>query len=429
MKKSRYRVSRQKACQNCSQSKARCNRQNPQCGRCTKRDLTCVYPRSSSPALNNEPWPVSSSLISTNSHNITSGENSKDCWDLELPNQLEPNHSKDDPSSSVPNTSSHQNAIIRDECMDFSSLNLNCPIKINQLSVRWVDAFIMNHGKKIKNYSVGTLEFISRTLKSYAAAASRGSGLPFVHPTQMMEKQANLPLLTCLSLIRVCENPLPGSEITTSKILQQEMENIMEQYSNYENELSLLAAFQAYLIYFLVLYFRLTEGPNSISDDFRHQAMINLQTIAQASCERGLQCVKDRRRSRPRWEEWIVAEAKRRTLYLVYLLDSIIASRDNLPVFLGTELKGLSLPSSKYLWDASTRSNWEKLHNLFLAQWNDADPTIDELWPVTPEMTTTEIADRRSRVDRWLEDVDAFGMMLYAITVCTHAKEETMHKV
>ena len=125
-------------------------------------------------------------------------------------------------------------------------------------------------------------------------------------------------------------------------------------------------------------------------------------------------------RAHPRWETWIVVEAKRRTLYVMYLFDGILASRVNLPIFLGTELHSLPAAASKDLWEATNRGDWERKYNMFLADWNELGPTIDELWPVPDGMDDLSIAKWRSRVDRWLEDVDEFGTMLYAVTVCTH---------
>src|ERR1700752_1727140 len=46
MKTSRYSTSRQKACQQCSNAKARCDRNsgNGRCVRCAQRGLPCAYP-------------------------------------------------------------------------------------------------------------------------------------------------------------------------------------------------------------------------------------------------------------------------------------------------------------------------------------------------------------------------------------------------
>jgi hypothetical protein len=302
--------------------------------------------------------------------------------------------------------------------LDFSDLDLICPINVNDISNRWLNPYIPSPEQTVKEYPATVTRFIYRTLKSYASFATRGRGfLPFIHPMQMNEQSStSSPLTTCLSLIRISENPLPGSETSAATILQREMENITKIQHNYDS-MSLLAAFQAYLIYTMVLFFRLSQGPSP----FFRQAMINLQDLACLCSRRGLVCVADHRHMRPRWEEWIVTEAKRRTLYVMYLLDSVLSAQESLPTFVGTELRGLPAPSNKPLWQAQSRAGWEKEYNIFLTEWTEEGLSIDELWSIPPNLDEATITRRRDRVDRWLENLDEYGTMLFAVTGCTHA--------
>ena len=182
------------------------------------------------------------------------------------------------------------------------------------------------------------------------------------------------------------------------------------------DEMSLLGAFQAYLVYMLVLFFRLSRAPDNQS----RQAMMDLQFLATLTAKKGLACVADRHHSRPRWEEWIVTEAKRRTLYVMYLFDSILSSVENLPTFLGTELQGLPAPADKYLWQAKTRADWEQAYDVHLTEWAEKSLTIDELWPIPHGMDDTATIRRRERVNHWLEGVDEYGAMMYAVTSVIH---------
>jgi len=213
----------------------------------------------------------------------------------------------------------------------------------------------------------------------------------------------------------MCQNPLPGSENAAIMIFQREMENIATSGETYD-DIFLLAAFQAYLIYSMVLFFQLDVTRNN---SFR-QTMITLQELAHASCKEGLVCTADQTRARPRWEEWIIAEAKRRTLYMMYLFDGVVSTQENIPTYLGTELQGLPVPATKQIWEAKTRVEWEQAYNIYLAEWMEPGLAIDELWPIPADMNESDIARRRSRVDHWLEDIDSYGTMLYAVTTCTH---------
>lgn len=302
------------------------------------------------------------------------------------------------------------------EALDFSNLDLTCPIDVDAITNRWLNPYIPDPVQKVKEYPASVTRFIYRILKSYAAMVARGRGtLPFIHPTQIKHQTTGSPLATCLSLARIAENPLSGSESSAALVLQREMESIAALREHYD-DMSLLAAFQAYLIYTMVLFFRLSQGPSS----FFRGAMMNLQELACSSSRRGLVCAADERHARPRWEEWIVAEAKRRTLYVMYMFDSVLSAQENLPTFLGVELRGLPAPASKALWEARNRDNWEKEFNTFLAEWTERGLTIDELWPVPPDYDEPAIARRQCRVDRWLERLDEYGTMMFAVTGCTH---------
>jgi hypothetical protein len=306
--------------------------------------------------------------------------------------------------------------ILGEACLNFGHLNLLCPINVEDISNRWLNPYIPGPEQTIKSYPVAVTNYIWRILNSYAASASRGRGIPpFIHPAQMSDQKAILPLNTCLSLIRISENPLPGTENSAALVLQREMESIAATREKYD-DMALLAAYQAYLIYALVLFFRLSQG----SSAFFREAMMNLQELACSTSRRGLVCAADRHHARPTWEEWIVTESKRRTLYVMYLFDSILSSQENIPTFLGTELRGLPAPANKILWQAQGRSQWEEEYNVFLTEWTKRYLTIDELWPLPPSLSDADIAERHDRVNQWLENMDEFGTMLFAVTSCTH---------
>ncbi|KAM0256566.1 hypothetical protein ACHAQJ_004853 [Trichoderma viride] len=302
------------------------------------------------------------------------------------------------------------------DVLEFSNLDLVCPINAEDISNRWLNAYIPIPGQSVKNYPPTVAAFIYRLLKSYTGMAIHGRGFPpFVHGAQVMGVSPSPPLSTCLSIIRICDRPLPGSENVTAEILQREMSNLYDQRESYD-DLSLLSAFQAFLMYTMVLFFRLSQGSNP----FLRQAMMNLQELACVTARRGLMSVSEQQRTRPKWESWIIAEAKRRTLFTMYLFDSVLSSEDGLPTFLGTELEGLPASASRALWLAHTRRDWEAAYNMHLAEWDEGSLCIDELWPIPEGLSETLIARRRQRVDNWLENLDEFGIMLYTVTSCTH---------
>ncbi|KAF3054834.1 hypothetical protein GL218_07711 [Daldinia childiae] len=450
MKGTRYSISRQKACQPCSTAKTKCDRKAECCTRCALRGLSCSYPQTSlsrassrdvgdntgesteaglynsisdtsilsganpGPEISTGPDPQSLGSRSSTSQSLavglmqTSGSMSPtDTSSATFVTSHIPDESILSITSRAPGSS---------EVLDFSNLELFSPIDVDGISNRWLNTYIPIPGQKVKEYPATITAFIYRLLKSYATVAVRGRGVPpFVHPSQISVTSTRPPLSTCLSLVRICENPLPGSEGVAADVLQREMNNLYEQQGTYD-DFTLLAAFQAYLIYSMVLFFKL----NQVSGSFLRQAMMNLQELACSSSRNGLMCIAEQQRARPRWEAWIVAEAKRRALFTMYLFDSVLSTQDGLQTFLGTELQGLPASADKYLWRAQIRRDWETAYNIYLAHWPEETFRIDELWPIPAGIDEPGLLERRNRVDRWLENVDEFGTMLYAVTSCTH---------
>ncbi|KAI0101088.1 hypothetical protein F4814DRAFT_105339 [Daldinia grandis] len=445
MKATRYSTSRQKACRPCSTAKAKCDRRVGCCSRCALRGLPCSYPQTL-------PSQASSRDVSDNTGDSTEVGLYNSISEPSILSEASPGpeiSTRPDPESlnsqslavelaqasgsmSPTNTSSATfvtryapnesilnitgRASRSPEVLDFSSLELFSPIDVDGISNRWLNTYIPIPGQKVKEYPATITAFIYRLLKSFATVTVRGRGVPpFVHPSQISVASARPPLSTCLSLVRICENPLPGSESVAADVLQREMNNLYEQQGTYD-DFTLLAAFQAYLIYSMVLFFKL----NQVSGPFLRQAMMNLQELACSSSRNGLMCIAEQQRARPRWEAWIVAEAKRRALFTMYLFDSVLSTQDGLQTFLGTELQGLPASADKSLWRAQIRRDWETAYNIYLADWPEETFRIDELWPIPAGLDEPGLLERRNRVDRWLENIDEFGTMLYAVTSCTH---------
>lgn len=415
MKAPRYSGSRQKACDHCTKGKTKCQKGPTGCSRCIKRGLLCTYPQdatfpdsTSCSDRVSDPGAVSQGS-SVSLADILGGQQSHP-ERLSFNNTIQASTpSRDDLSIVIDDTS-------RQRDFDFSDLNLACTINVDDITSRWLNTYVPVAGQVIKDYPPAISALIRRVLKSYVASAVRGhSGLPpFIHPSQT-DNPASVPLATCLNMVRICQSPVPGSETTTADILQQEMSRIYERRVHCTH-MELLATFQAYLIYAMALFLRLEQA----SALFLRQAMTNLQDLAWMTTRQGIICVAEQQHSRPKWEEWIVVEAKRRTLYVMYMFDDVVSKQEGIPTFMGVELAGLPAPGSKSLWTASTRQEWQKRYNLHSADWSNGGFCIDELWAIPPEMSEDDIAKRRSRVEQWLEDLDEFGMMIYAVTSCTH---------
>ncbi|RDW57915.1 Zn(II)2Cys6 transcription factor [Aspergillus mulundensis] len=469
MQTPRYSTSRQKACQQCSTAKARCERGpgHGPCTRCMQRGLPCsrapvqanpidqhrndttdmsldmAEPPSpfsiSEPSLTS-PGRVEGPLNTTNTdtsdprahsqlmntpqrHSATASLSSAFPLPAPAPEDTSPRYAGP-ATAAIPCETDRSNDVL-----NFSNLALICPINADDIKNRWIQAYIPLPGQAVKKYPTGVSTFIYRTLKSYTSIAVKGRGalLPFIHPKQLSGEAEGLnssPLTTCLSVLRICANssPLPGSKDAAAGILQREMRALYSQHTNDNgsgHSLTALATFQSYLLYTMTLFFQLNL--HRTANTSLCSAMTNLQDLACTSARHGLLCTAESsaHRTRPRWEEWIVAEATRRTLFVMYLFDSILSAQEGLPTFLGVELRGLPAPAGGLLWRAGCRREWEAQYNLFLVEWGgQGGLRIEELWP--EGVGVDERERRKVRIDRWVEGLDEYGTTLYAIMQCTH---------
>ncbi|KAI1312587.1 hypothetical protein F5Y03DRAFT_241692 [Xylaria venustula] len=428
MKPARYSISRQKACQPCSAAKAKCDRLDGGCSRCVQRRLHCAYPQSSAspreaarqPSVTDAQLTVEPPVDNASlQHRLFGGQGSTRPvarpirFDGDVASASEPNSApyrlNDASLAGTPSADGP-------EIKDFVDLRLTCPINAEGIANRWLGAYIPLPDQKVKEYPTNIQAFLHRVIKSYVTITIRGRGYPpFIHASQVAAHLVRPPLSTCLSLVRICEHQLPGSEETAALVLQREMQDLFEQRETFD-AITLLCAFQAYLIFTMVLFFRLGQ----IANPFLRQAVMNLQELACASAKRGLVCEAEQQWLRPKWESWIVAEASRRTLYTMYLFDGVLSAHDGLPTFIGTELTGLPAPASQNLWRSQTRPDWEASYNSLLADWSEGGLRLDELWPAPEHFDESDVTMRRNRVEHWLEGVDEFGTMLYAVTSCTY---------
>lgn len=183
---------------------------------------------------------------------------------------------------------------------------------------------------------------------------------------------------------------------------------LMAQHPQHDYEL--LSAFQAYLIYALMMYFSPLSGFSPVSDS----TIITLMEMAFRTARNGLVCAAEIAHSRPTWESWIVAATKRRAVFTMYLFSSVYNADRLLPDFVAGEMKGVYAPGSKALWNASDRGTWEREYERYLLDWEDGMLEISELW----RSEQTGSTERRHRIERWLQTVDEFGMMIFS--VCAH---------
>ncbi|KKK18307.1 hypothetical protein P175DRAFT_0481575 [Aspergillus ochraceoroseus IBT 24754] len=388
---------RKKACGSCTKSKVRCDLERPACSRCRSLRRVCQYATPSSiPPLATQhestqgegeegepitPW-ISSSILEA----------------VQLDPGLE---------AAIPP--------IRpaDDGLDFTKVDLVPSQNAENIRDRWLRPYILpppGQEETPKLYNPFTLQYISRVLSTYPHVMLKdGDVPPIIHRCQVSGPTMPVALANCYSLVRMCIQAAPGSEMMVVSTVEKEMERLAIETSGLY-DIELLSAFQAYLLYSIMLYFSLPSGSSAVND----KTMITLMEMAFRTARNGLFSASEISHSRPTWESWIVASTKRRAIFTMYLFSSVYNADRSLPNFIADELRGVYVPEGKSLWEASDRKLWMREYDRHLLSWEDGMFEISELWK-SPE---TGSAVRRKRIERWLRTVDEYGMMLFA--VCAH---------
>lgn len=188
---------------------------------------------------------------------------------------------------------------------------------------------------------------------------------------------------------------------------KEKLANIDLQYRTYGPE-TLLAAFQALLIYSIILLFPVPQKPASWTFDL--PTLVSLQDISSYISESSLILPAETIRIRPSWEEWVLVGCKRRTIMALYCFEWIYAMLYGLPTFPCTDLGFIPSPAGKVLWNARTKEEWEAAYDRWLGRWAGVDVhTLEDLAKIQPG------PEIDARTEMWLEEADEFGVMYMAL--------------
>ncbi|KAL4988845.1 hypothetical protein BDW68DRAFT_196424 [Aspergillus falconensis] len=417
------RPPRRKACASCAKSKARCSLEKPACSRCRLTDRNCVYEtaaleseqRNSRPAqggLEAEPGRSDRSspsfLLGPNSASPTF-QTPVSLSDANAPSWPPVDNTIWYPPSQQFQGQSLRGTLAYNE-LHFGDIDLTPTSEADNIRARWIKPYLptaLGRTEIPKVVLPYTVQFIKRILRTYPRHMLRdGHVPPIIHQAQVKGNEIPRALANCYSLVRMWEHAVPGSEEVVMSTVRREMDRLSSESPD-QHDYDLLSAFQAYLIYSILMYF----GPRG---DFSENTMVTLMDLAFRTSRNGLSCTAEIQGTKPTWESWIVAAAKRRAVFVLYVFSSIYNADRLLPDFIAVELRTVYVPGHKALWEADNRETWNKVYDRYLSDWEDGSLVISELWK-SPE---GEEPKRRERIERWVQTVDEFGMMIFAL--CAH---------
>lgn len=449
----RASVPRKKACRPCTVARARCDLIRPTCSRCVDKQLQCEYfvpaaagarvrrrpeatllassAGSTSPSFDPLALTAPEVVLSPTTHNSSLlGTSERTTAVLSCPSDIgDPR-----PSTSAP---SKDTALFDD-----TDAVLLAPLDVSRIRDRWLDYYFTPTTKQIKEYPARIMALMSRTLSTYPAMWIRNQSHtpPFLHPAQCSQ-QTIMPetLANCLSLLRLCANAVPGSDDLVRDNVQREMSRLVSVIEEgvhgrtLSHHLSCLSALQAYLLLSIHTYFASKAQPSL--GIFSPALIATLHDLASKVSAAGIMSPEEvggavlAASSVPRWETWIIAEAKRRTVFCVYMFEDVYNYESSASTYLAEELAALLAPASKWTWRASSRSSFDAEYLGWARAWSgERGLVISELWPREPGggACTDDADDARrkqetqERISRWAETVDEFGMFLLAVCTTTH---------
>ncbi|PSR83362.1 hypothetical protein BD289DRAFT_436031 [Coniella lustricola] len=440
---------RKKACQGCTVARARCDLVRPSCSRCLDRHIHCEYlaPAAAGARLRKASRPSAASHLAYTSPAPTPTRPSTSAVtssEIASTSYNGPAFSPTPPTSSLVRQDGNANDALGAAFDDNTTAMLLAPLDVSHIRDRWLDYYFTPTTKQIKEYPARVAALMAKTMASYSPMwiRSQAHSPPFIHPAQLQlgahHKNMPEPLANCLSLLRLCQNAAPGSHDLVRESIHREMERLVasvgadtQNMQTLQQHLMCLSALQAYFLLSLHSY-RLYKTQPDIAV-FGPDNIATLHDLASKVSAAGVLCPEEVGGASltggavPHWESWIIAEAKRRTIFCVYMFEDVYNYENHCTTYLAEELAPLLAPSSKWLWQARDRASFEAEYAHWTRAWSgQRGLAISELWPqvvsdkLDEAIQTLRKQETEERIARWTEDVDEFGMFLLAVCTTTH---------
>ncbi|KAG0649493.1 Ergochrome cluster transcriptional regulator [Hyphodiscus hymeniophilus] len=374
---------RQKACRSCVVSRARCSLERPACSRCASRGEDCKYyvpngidskfenvPRSSTqpqrvprdprpqdvlPTLQNLPY-LPNGLLGVNDTVLKSPTfQALDSCDASLEEVCAADGSSsceaDTPTTTAGDTP--PNPVLSNDWM--------IPF-LSEPSLCDTTPLLAKHSMKT----------LLRLFRTWPRMIVKGFQLPPIfHPSMATSENAlTQPLSNCFAIVRMWDGQSDGASGIVMETVLKETKIIFTNIQTYD-EATLVAALQALIIYTILLIFPSHDQHAVPSID--PSIFIGLQQVVYFTAGTGITLQEETDHVVPSWDAWIHVTSKRRVIFSLYLLHWAYSVHHRLPSFNCDELGFMPAPAAKFLWQASTKSDWERLYKRWLAQWDGCE--------------------------------------------------------
>ncbi|VUC35716.1 unnamed protein product [Clonostachys rosea] len=267
---------------------------------------------------------------------------------------------------------------------------------------------------------------LCRIYRTYPRMLSTCDKLPpFIHKSQVLAKKPPMPLANCLALCKMWANSsssvAAGSDFAKT-LIKTELTRLLEEYRTYD-EATVVAAFQAAVLYAIVLLFPNTQKlPVKMFD---LSTLAALKEFGQYIRNGTVMMAEEVSHTRPSWQQWLQVSCKRRSLISFYCFEWMNAMLNNFAHFPCNVAEFMPAPAGKVLWEITEQEKWEVAYDRWLGRWAGLGVyTLGDLDSIAPGPTL----DLRS--DMWLEEADELGILLLSLGTrrysCSFASELTL---
>ncbi|RPB04843.1 hypothetical protein L873DRAFT_1758446 [Choiromyces venosus 120613-1] len=256
--------------------------------------------------------------------------------------------------------------------------------------------------------------FIDRVCRGYPKMMTGRNGPPpFIHSSHLIPGRMTSALANCRGLVDMYKAMTPDNRSFVMKSIASEHARILAEAEHVRVcEAEKIGVLQAALIYGLIRHFE--NDPT-----FDKAAMDSMETMAVNVSLAGLVAKGELEGTRPVWEDWIIAESKRRTMIALYMLDGSFHYARNIPTFTCSDLRDLLLPTLTTLWQSRERSKWEYEYENYLSDLRGRS------LPKVADILSTESA--YFSIEEWISGMDNFGVTVLAMV--EESREDTPEAV
>ncbi|WAO96876.1 Zn(2)-C6 fungal-type domain-containing protein [Fusarium falciforme] len=350
------RKGRPRSCISCSKAKAKCTFGQP-CSRCGKKDLACIYDQSSRRQANTEVlWTGNGNNQQVSQMVLASSNDFGSSFDLDV-FRLDPNLAEYTVSSlPVPDTAISTQRSVQED-LQYQEGNSQAQVTVKSLSAK-ADLTRLPYQREPSHHAA---KLVLQTLYAFPQMMLRRKTFPpFIHP-QWHEPCLPEALANCMSIAQLFAARTPETRAFLWRTINTEEQRFRENYMSFSAR-EIQMAVQSLMIYMIMAIID--------QDEQTKQRGTGLLDTVETLSSRFLTFVgsySQTERAEPSltWEDWIFAESRRRMSSLWIVISAVIFIDNNIPCRGCGPLEHLPLLSSKMLWEAQTREEWQLEKTLY----------------------------------------------------------------